>query len=113
MLRVESSNTLSVQVSPGGGVNGQIFYSTLSVPLNQWSLISIKMDANNLYATLNNVTQSQVRTVGNMTETAAINIGRVGFMTGLYYFNGFVDDVRVYNRALSAAEVLALYNAAQ
>jgi len=27
------------------------------------------------------------------------------------YFDGFVDDVRIYNRALSADEILALYNA--
>ena len=27
------------------------------------------------------------------------------------YFNGLVDDVRVYNRALSVAEILAIYNA--
>jgi len=26
-----------------------------------------------------------------------------------YYFNGTVDDVRVYNRALSASEVKQLY----
>jgi chitodextrinase len=30
---------------------------------------------------------------------------------GLYYFNGLIDDVRLYNRALSAGEVQALYNA--
>ena len=28
-----------------------------------------------------------------------------------YEFNGLIDDVRVYNRALSAAEIQALYNA--
>jgi hypothetical protein len=27
------------------------------------------------------------------------------------YFNGLIDDVRIYNRALSAAEIQALYNA--
>ncbi|MDP2933123.1 MAG: LamG domain-containing protein, partial [bacterium] len=29
--------------------------------------------------------------------------------TGIYFFNGLIDDVRVYNRALSADEVAALY----
>jgi hypothetical protein len=27
------------------------------------------------------------------------------------YFNGLIDDVRIYNRALSPAEIQALYNA--
>jgi len=39
-----------------------------------------------------------------------------GFMIGRNtliaenYFNGLIDDVRVYNRALSASEVKQLYN---
>ncbi|PIU98326.1 hypothetical protein COS61_02040, partial [Candidatus Wolfebacteria bacterium CG03_land_8_20_14_0_80_40_12] len=27
------------------------------------------------------------------------------------YFNGLIDEVRIYNRALSAAEIKALYDA--
>ena len=38
----------------------------------------------------------------------------VGTVTGsgsIGYFDGTIDDVRLYNRALSAAEVQQLYNA--
>ncbi|MDD5547477.1 MAG: prepilin-type N-terminal cleavage/methylation domain-containing protein [Candidatus Pacebacteria bacterium] len=28
-----------------------------------------------------------------------------------YYFNGYIDDARIYNRVLSAQEILAMYNA--
>ena len=35
----------------------------------------------------------------------------IGSAFGSRYWNGLIDDVRVYNRALSAAEVMALYNA--
>jgi len=36
----------------------------------------------------------------------------IGVGNGLLYpFNGLIDEVRIYNRALSAAEVLAQYNA--
>ncbi len=38
----------------------------------------------------------------------ALNIGDDGF--GDYFFNGLIDDVRVYNRALSPDEVRRLYN---
>jgi len=31
-------------------------------------------------------------------------------VAGFYYFNGSIDDVRIYNRALSPADVLTLYN---
>ena len=30
-----------------------------------------------------------------------------------YFFNGLIDDVRIYDRALSAEEVQALYNLGQ
>lgn len=40
------------------------------------------------------------------TSTGSVNIGRC---TGTYYFNGLIDEVRIYNRALSAAEVKQLY----
>ena len=33
-----------------------------------------------------------------------------GYGHGRYFWNGIIDDVRIYNRALSATEVQALYN---
>lgn len=42
--------------------------------------------------------------IGN--ASGEIDIGRY---TGGYYFNGSIDDVRIYNRAISANEVNALY----
>ena len=32
-------------------------------------------------------------------------------MAGKYYFNGSIDDVRIYNRALDQGEILQLYSA--
>ena len=36
---------------------------------------------------------------------------RIGSLDGIWFFNGKIDDVRVYNRALSSFEVSELYNA--
>ncbi len=33
----------------------------------------------------------------------------IGSQTGLRYFNGSIDDVRIYSRALSASEIMQLY----
>jgi len=50
--------------------------------------------------------------MGTMTDPAHTTvIGRSNFAVGEYYFNGLIDEVRVYNRALSAAEIMAIYNA--
>jgi hypothetical protein len=40
--------------------------------------------------------------------SAVLNIGHSD--NGLDCFNGDIDEVRIYNRALSALEIMALYN---
>jgi prepilin-type N-terminal cleavage/methylation domain-containing protein len=47
----------------------------------------------------------------NRNVTTAPTIGN--FAGQSYSLGGIVDDVRIYNRALSAAEVMALYNASK
>jgi len=43
--------------------------------------------------------------------TLRVDIGRNDYSsTYARFFNGFIDDVRIYNRALAASEVLSLYN---
>jgi hypothetical protein len=49
-------------------------------------------------------------TVGNVSNSNAITIGQRGAENPGNYFQGSVDDVRIYNRALSAADVKKLYN---
>jgi hypothetical protein len=44
-------------------------------------------------------------TTGTAINASAITIGK----TATGYYGGSLDDVRIYNRALSAAEVLQLY----
>lgn len=39
-----------------------------------------------------------------------INIA-IGSTGAAQFFPGSIDDVRIYNRALSTAEIVALYNA--
>jgi prepilin-type N-terminal cleavage/methylation domain-containing protein len=46
---------------------------------------------------------------GSISTTEPAVIGEI--YAHNYSFNGLIDDVRVYNRALSAAEITAIYNA--
>ena len=43
------------------------------------------------------------------TPTDDLYIGKRGTYPTPYYFTGSIDDMRIYNRALSASEVQALY----
>jgi hypothetical protein len=48
-----------------------------------------------------------VQMSGNVDALGSVNICGVGGS----FFSGLIDDVRIYNRTLNAAEVMALYNA--
>jgi hypothetical protein len=82
-----------------------------SVPLNQWTLVTAARDAagtTNVY--INGVLSSAANQFSG-TPLAGYNGTIIGNRDGdATPFNGKIDDVRVYNRALSAPEILRLYN---
>jgi hypothetical protein len=55
--------------------------------------------------------QTSTGAVGTYKTDAGVDkeIGRLPHVGGVQEFNGKIDDVRVYNRALSDEEVLGLY----
>lgn len=59
-----------------------------------------------------NVTDSNVTTVTFTPNTADLWIGAQKESTGLYpyWFNGVIDEIRIYNRALTSKEITALTN---
>ncbi len=66
------------------------------------STLSLYIDGNS------SVTTTTDTTTGTTTNSYPLYIG--GEQCSVYPFNGKVDEVRVYNRALSATEITALYN---
>jgi hypothetical protein len=59
---------------------------------------------------VNDNASDQVSGTPALPSTQDAAIGHPGGYAQVdYYFNGTVDDVRVYNRALSASEVKQLY----
>ena len=91
------------------GIDGYKTLEISSIPLNnQWIQIAAVVDTSNLKGYMNGV---QVGTTslsgfnfGNGTSTDLLKIGH-----NLFNFNGYIDEARIYNRALSNAEVLQLY----
>jgi Tol biopolymer transport system component len=45
----------------------------------------------------------------NPDNTNPLNIGRSSYNNGYGYFNGIIDDVRIYSRALSSKEITSLH----
>jgi hypothetical protein len=77
---------------------------TSAPPLNAWTHLAATYDGANLRLYVNGVQVGALAQTGNMvTSTRALRIG--GNTVWGEYFNGLIDDVRIYNRALSAAEI--------
>ncbi|ONI79157.1 hypothetical protein ALI144C_25285 [Actinosynnema sp. ALI-1.44] len=79
---------------------------TGAVPANAWTHLAVIYDATTIRLYVNGVQVSSVASAGNLAGSGnPLRIG--GNLIWGEYFCGPVDDVRVYNRALSAAEVTA------
>jgi hypothetical protein len=77
---------------------------TSSLPLNTWTHLAATYDGANLRLYVNGVQVGSRAQTGNMlVSTRTLRIG--GNSVWGEYFNGIIDDVRVYNRALTAAEI--------
>jgi Concanavalin A-like lectin/glucanases superfamily len=85
------------------------FQTTIPFQLNQWKMISIIYDGTTLKHFVNgNLIASKSITLNlGLTNNSDLVIGNMGCFT--YYFNGLIDDFRVYNRALSDNEIQTLF----
>jgi len=92
--------------------NGSAWVITGNVNLttNQWQHVVAIKDSTYCYFYVNGVEQvsARVSCTSNISPLTTSNF-KIGFDSTGRYFNGSIDDVRIYNRALSAAEVLTLY----
>jgi len=80
--------------------------------LNKWTLITGVADGSSLHLYVNGVQESSDVAYSGSQRTGAGTAWGIGkdFANNGTYFAGLIDEVRVYNRALSAAEIQTLYN---
>ena len=79
---------------------------TSQLPLNTWSHLAATYDNATLRLYVNGTqTGSRAMTGPMITSTGALRIG--GNSVWGEYFQGRIDEVRIYNRALTPAEILA------
>ena len=78
-----------------------------ALAVNTWTHLAVTYDGSTMRLYVNGVLRSSVAQAGAITASA--NPLRIGGNTvfGQEFFAGLLDDVRVYNRALSAQEVVA------
>jgi hypothetical protein len=116
-LRTMNDNTVQFFIRDSNG-NTTYFYSTSTITDGQWHHVVGVRDVNNdrLYLYIDGVEENSVTdtTNGSFDTTDPWYIGyeadSSGGQGGKQYWSGQIDEVVIYNRALSATEVLDRYN---
>jgi PKD repeat protein len=103
--------TSSQSSVPAGRVGANRAYGTSPLATNTWTHLAVTYDHATLRLYVNGVQVSSVAYTGNITTSAnPLQIG--GDSIYGQYFQGLIDEVRVYNRALSQAEIKTDMNTA-
>ncbi len=76
---------------------------------NVWQQVTVTYDGKDAVMYLNGVSVGSGAFAGPITGNST-NIGIGASHTGSWPFSGSLDDIRIYNRGLSASEVQSLYN---
>lgn len=85
-----------------------VLQGSTTMTSNTWYHLVSTYDGNTIRVYVNGILDGSSSTAAGITNpTGNMNIGRYTFSTNLF-FNGLLDDVRIYNRALTATEVSSL-----
>jgi len=95
------------QTTGWGGITG-----TTTAVLHQWHHVVFVFTGSQNQLYVNGVSDVTPQNLADTirSSTASIRIGG-NPVDNVQYFNGTIDEVRIYNRALSAAEIKALHEA--
>ncbi len=113
----DANNYVRFAITLGGNAAEERINTTVALTLNTWYHLVVVLNAGSPYTGNLYINGTQAGTNAAMTlhasdlgATTGNYIGRSTF-TADWYYSGHIDDFRIYNRALSAAEVTALYAA--
>lgn len=89
--------------------NGNLIFNTVSLPFNTWVLLTVTNDGTNVLFYVNGA----LTNTGGGTLVSANGVTSIGYDINRtnYPFKGNISNAKIYNRALTAAEVLQNYNA--
>jgi len=77
-------------------------------PLNKWFHFCVIYAQQTAVCYINGLYVNKLSTSNGFTSNNLVTFGAYN-SAGQYFYNGFLDEFRIYNRALSSAEVAQLY----
>ena len=104
-----SSNVVELSIANNGGAGGTQIVSS-SIPLNTWTNVTATIDIGNFLKLYINGSEVASTVLSGNSRNSVSGGFYIGSDSSGFYFNGSIDQVRIFNRALDAGEVLQLYN---
>ncbi len=99
VVRVGNDSTFDALGSIGG------------IPINAYSHVAFTYDGATIRIYINGVLDaSAASSIGNLAQ-ADTNVLRIGGLGSSFAYNGSVDEIGIYNRALAASEIQSISNA--
>jgi hypothetical protein len=92
-----------------GSAHQTVGFNGTTIALNTWYHLVLTWDGANFKTYLNGNVTSVVQQLVPVSNVNDFVLG-YNYATGTAYFNGRIDEVGVWNRALTSAEVIALYS---
>ncbi len=87
--------------------------SNNNINLNQWVFITATIDNFTMKIYVNGLLENTIFQTNNNsfgTNSDPLYIGKHDYNNAPYFFNGSIDDIAIYNRALTPQEIAAMYS---
>lgn len=97
----------------GDGLSHSITIKSFTMPLNEWHYLAFVYDDNNnkMYLYYDGILKETVNTTISLPAKIGVKLSIGADFEGTQsFFNGLIDEVLIYNRALSESEIRAIYN---
>lgn len=111
-LYVEMQKLVFRATAQGDSANLQLD-STSNVPFDQWVHVAVTLDSTQSSLYINGQLEDADTGLSSIqTNDVPLVIGtREAATTPFFYFKGFIDEVEIFSRALSQAEIVSIYAA--
>jgi hypothetical protein len=111
-LYAGSGSNNRVRFFVGNNNTYQDYTGSLNVPINRWNHITVSYDGTStMRIYVNGVADSTIAWLGGCVYNESNNLVQVGSVINSGYFPGSISNLQLYNRELSATDVVQNYNA--
>ena len=108
-LGTQDGHALGYIRTAESGTNKTEIEGTINVSDNRWHHIVMVRTGDKIKLYTDGAFEIEGTLVGDVNDNEPIEIGRISFEGGSQYMSGLIDEVKIYNRALSDSEILEHY----